>query len=146
MANSRFSRDPVANVGPHHWGYEGDIVWVKLRGLLTPAHAQQFIAFSDLQKVNPLWHFLVLDIRDCHVTPDPEARRMLMEWSKQHPPTGTATIGGSFLLRTFATLSSRALNFYSKKDNPMRFFATPEEGLRWFEKLREELGVPEARE
>lgn len=124
------------NVGPHYVGFEGDILWVILRGPLVIEQAQRFVGTIGGESPQMAAYFMVIDVQESHTPPEPEARRYLMDWTKTYPPIGTAVIGGNVLMRTFGTLANRALNLLSNRNTPMRFFATPAEGIKWFGELR----------
>lgn len=138
MSNQIPFYDEPPNVGPHFSELEGDIVWVILRGVITGEQAPRLIGIRAEEIARLGGYFIIIDVRECHEPPEPEARQILMDWTKAHPPLGTAVIGGNFLIRTFATLANRAVSFLSKQPTPMRFFSSPEEGLGWFDQLRDE--------
>jgi len=61
----------------------------------------------------------------------PGMRRVAMELSRSLPYRGVALIGGSFHGKLIAKMLVNALNLFTQRDIPVRFFATEVEAYAW---------------
>lgn len=135
MSASASSRE-VYDVSGHRLTMAGDIAQVTLNGLLRGQEARALLALTEQEIKRLNGFFLLLDVRTMSEPPDNEARHVLVEWSKRHPPVGAAVVGANMLMRTLVTLAARSTTTFSNRVVPPRFFSVPEEALAWFSELR----------
>lgn len=117
---------------------EGDIAHVWLKGKLNIREARLLLSLAEREIGTLKGFFLLLDMQHSGDPPEAEARHVLVEWTRKHPPIGAAVVGGNSLMRALITLAAKATATFSNRAAPPRFFATEAQALSWFEQLRAE--------
>lgn len=122
--------------GKHSLGIEGDTILIKYDGHLTVAETAQLIVIADRLMAGRNDLFVLADSRSAGGS-EPEVRRQLVGWFREHSFSGVATYGGSAVSRAISTLIVNAHRLINNKSFPMAFFKTEAEARSWLAVMRQ---------
>jgi len=111
-----------------------DRVTLRVRGRLTPAQVQAFIAFEAQIWSDEAEIYALIDIRGLQMMP-PGTIQALVEGYRRSPRHIIALIGGSFAMRTMIQTVLRALRFLARR-HEAKFFDNESEALAWINAQR----------
>lgn len=116
---------------------DGDILLVGLRGEFGVVEEQLFRQWRD-RATAQYGYRLTLATAEGRASVSPEARAMMVEWSRSQARHGsTAFLGASFAMKTVVNFVSRAIRALTNDHAPLRFFSTEAEARAWLAEERE---------
>lgn len=122
--------------GPHELQIEDpDLVTLRWRGVIGPTDLLR--AFEQLHQHCGAWpHVLVVNDMSQLESIPPETRRVVPEATGWMPMRGVVMYGGSFAVRTLATLLLKVVNLVRGGENPSHFVTTEDDARAWIEQRR----------
>jgi len=121
----------VKRIGRQGIAFESpDLIHVVVRGEVSLEEIRELIAFIK-EAIAGSPYLLLLGDLSAFQELAPGVRRVAMELSRSLPYRGVALIGGSVHGKVIAKLLLNALNLFTQRDIPVRFFATEVEAYAW---------------
>lgn len=125
---------------------EGDVLYGRVRGEYDVACEMHMCAAREALQERYGYRLILCDLNGLSGMA-PEARRMLVAWSRRQTRPGVVALSGaSFTMRTLTALVLRAVRALAHRGPDFAFFATNEEALAWLagerERLLKEVGSP----
>jgi hypothetical protein len=117
-------------VGKHSVGIEDDTLLITFDGFLTATELTQLIVIAERLMAGRNDLFVLADSRAAGAS-EPEVRKLLVEWFKEHGFSAVASYGGSPISRAISALIVNAVRLVNKKILPIAFFKTEEEARPW---------------
>jgi hypothetical protein len=126
-------------IGRHLVRFEDDIVFTRQSGEMSMEELRQIIEIYTgfISRVPRC--FALYDVTD-GVPLGPAQRKLIKEWSQQHPFAGAAFFGASMIVRAITTLVMNATEMFRRgKSQPSLFCKTEQEARQWIDELRRTL-------
>jgi NAD(P)-dependent dehydrogenase (short-subunit alcohol dehydrogenase family) len=114
----------------HHVRVEGDVLAITLVGDLTLLDVQQIAAALDRVIASHGRYAALVNMQGLG-TFNADARRYITAWPGNRACYGNAFYGGGITARTLMTLVVRAVQLFTKTNNPVGFFKTEAEARAW---------------
>jgi hypothetical protein len=127
------------NVGKHEIAFEEpDLIRFRVVGNISKWDADGIIdaVMPYAGRRHLLW---LIDLTHAGAV-DSEARRRFAARVRPLPNRAAAFIKGSFAARVVVKMVMHAIRLIARRNNPMEFFDTEEQGLRWLAEQRRRLG------
>lgn len=115
---------------------EGDVLVAHLRGDLGPAEEGVFQQWRDRVTARHGYR-LILAVSEGSLSVTPEARKMIVHWSRlQTRPGSTAFVGASFAMQTVVNFVVRAIRALTSNRVTFAFFSSETEARAWLAEER----------
>lgn len=135
----------VGEIGQHYYYIEEDVIVVRFKGNISLKEVSRFIEiFNSLLKKHKR-ALLISDLSHAS-TIDQDARRHIVDWTRQQTAFATAAVSAGFMQRALTSLMVRALKLISGKNTPLAFFQDKESARAWLSQQRENFIAAQAKQ
>ncbi|MBL9006174.1 MAG: hypothetical protein JNJ46_18115 [Myxococcales bacterium] len=119
----------TVKMGPHEASARDDVLYTRFDGDFGFEHAKDLMTFV-VEQFGSRPYYAICDIRHQGAT-SAEARRLLVEWTRNRQLRAAAMIGGNAIARAMTRLVSSAIRIFNKQAVNVHFVENEKEAEDW---------------
>lgn len=130
----------AAKMGPHEASARGDVLYTRFDGDFGFEHAKDLMTFVG-EQFGTRPYYAICDIRRQGAT-SADARRLLVEWTRNRQLRAAAMIGGNAIARAMTRLVSSAIRVFNKQAVIVHFVENEKEAEDWIAQQQQSDQLP----